>query len=82
MHYIQTEAPQPNGAQWTFDGNLDVPTFGPSVRIQSYHGRVVSEVCHYFIQAGQIKFCSDSTHKLAGKEMPLPDLPPEMRDEP
>lgn len=32
-------------------------------------------VCHYFIRAGQIEYCGDSTHKLAGLRVPLSDIP-------
>lgn len=36
--------------------------------------------CHYFIRAGRIEYCADSTHALAGQTVPLPDLPDHMRD--
>lgn len=58
---------QPNGHHWTFDGNLDAPTFSRSINIVGQ--------CHYFIRRGQIEFCADSKHELAGKTVPLPDLP-------
>jgi len=32
-------------------------------------------ICHSFITDGQIQFLNDSTHKLAGQTVPLPDLP-------
>lgn len=35
----------------------------------------VCSVCHYLITAGQIIFCADSTHALAGKTVPLPPWP-------
>jgi hypothetical protein len=57
---------QPNGHHWTFDGNLEAPTFSPSIHIV---GR-----CHYFIRAGLIEFCADSAHDLRGQTVPLPDL--------
>lgn len=37
-------------------------------------------VCHYFIRDGMIEFCSDSTHSLAGKTIPLPALPKQHQD--
>lgn len=36
--------------------------------------------CHSFVTDGQIQFLTDSTHALAGQTVPLPDLPPHMRD--
>jgi hypothetical protein len=59
------------GFNWTFDGNLEEPTFAPSVRV-SWGG--TPRVCHYFIRAGRIEFCVDSTHALAGKTVALPRL--------
>lgn len=38
-------------------------------------GSTIDHVCHYFIRAGMIEFCGDSTHELAGQTVPLPDLP-------
>jgi hypothetical protein len=68
LHRIDVNAANPNtGSQWTWDGNVDIPTFSPSINIV---GR-----CHYFIVAGQIQFCKDSRHKLAGQTVDLPDLP-------
>lgn len=32
-------------------------------------------ICHSFVTGGQIQFLTDSTHKLAGQTVPLPDYP-------
>ncbi len=80
----------PAGKGWTFDGNIDRPTFSPSVKI-TYNGADAGQVreggrrapyacCHYFIKAGQIEFCGDSTHGLAGQTVPMPNLPPHVED--
>lgn len=37
-------------------------------------------ICHYFLHDGELRYCGDSTHHLAGKNIPLPDLPAEYRD--
>jgi hypothetical protein len=57
---------------WTFDGNMESPTFSPSLLCNpnSEHGR-----CHLFVVDGQIKFCPDSRHALAGKTVELPEVP-------
>lgn len=77
---------------WSFDGNLDRPTFNPSVKITGKQrvvingkwtrawqrdstGKPVDMCCHYLLHAGQLKYCADSTHALAGKTVPLPELP-------
>jgi len=60
---------------WSFDGNVDRPTFNPSIRIRSFDGDQVVECCHYFVRAGRIEFCPDSTHGLAGQKVDMPDIP-------
>jgi len=83
MHQIAVETPQRNGARWSFDGNTAAPTFSPSANCSwgwpdkpETQGR-----CHYFIKAGRIEFCSDSTHALAGQSVPLPDIPEGITDD-
>lgn len=82
---------------WTFDGNLEAPTFSPSFKhsgmkkvtvngewtgewVRDASGNPVPDVCHYILTAGQLQFCGDSTHALAGQTVPLPDLPEHVRD--
>ena len=91
MHVIWTARVGDHGINsWQFDGNLDAPTFSPSVRV-TYNGpdagqmregghRAPHACCHYFLRAGQLQFCGDSTHALAGKTLPLPLLPAELTD--
>nr|WP_164729839.1 DUF6527 family protein [Rhodomicrobium lacus] len=63
---------------WEFNGDLEAPTFSPSVKI-TFGGYAGDPVCHYFIEAGQIMFCADSTHSMAGQTMPMPDLPDHLK---
>ena len=56
---------------WKFNGNMDRPTFSPSIK----HGPAELRCCHYFLEGGELQFCSDSTHHLCGCTIPLPDLP-------
>lgn len=66
-HVIYTDSrSQLSGHKWAFDGNLEMPTFSPSINIVG--------ICHYFIRAGQIEYCGDSKHELAGKTVPLREL--------
>lgn len=37
-------------------------------------GEALDGCCHYFIRDGQIQFCSDSTHALAGQTVSLPQF--------
>jgi hypothetical protein len=81
MHAFAIDAPQRNGAKWTFDGNLESPSFSPSmnIRIGPYpsddekSGRI--DVCHYFLNGGMLQFLTDCTHDLKGQTVPLPELP-------
>lgn len=74
MHYIAVEKPLGNGAHWGFNGDVDKPTFNPSVKIRSSR-KGEPTCCHYFIKDGQIEFCSDCTHELSGKTVPIPKFP-------
>ena len=76
MHQIAVDTPFRNGARWSWDGNADRPTFGPSVFLDPGG----SHPCHYFIRAGRIDFCQDSHHALAGKSVELPDIPKDWLD--
>ncbi|EKD89579.1 MAG: hypothetical protein ACD_33C00041G0006 [uncultured bacterium] len=68
LHMINTKDKNKNGVVWSWNNDVNNPTFNPSIIIIDGH-------CHYFIQNGQIIFCSDSKHDLAGKTVSLPNLP-------
>ena len=55
---------------WDFNGSASMPTFYPSMRAMRHDGQ-----CHFFVTDGQIAFEHDSTHELAGKTVPLPEIP-------
>lgn len=42
-------------------------------RRQPWQQHKVTDICHAFVTDGQVQFLMDSTHKLAGKTVPLPD---------
>lgn len=70
------------GPHWRFDGNLERPTFSPSVRVRGgwvYHddGDATfdpSFFCHFFVQHGRIEYLSDCTHALATSVVDMVDL--------
>ena len=43
--------------------------------IRGADGKPLPFVCHYVLTAGQLHFCADCTHSMAGKVVPLPKLP-------
>jgi hypothetical protein len=84
LHSFAVNEPFPsNGAHWSFDGNVDAPTFQPSMNIRigpfPAHGDKPERmsVCHYFLHAGRILYLGDCTHELVGQTVDLPDIPPE-----
>ncbi len=75
---------------WTFNDDLERPTFTPSLKATyrhptgysndnpaplGYDGPYSDEVCHSFITDGRIQFLTDSTHSLAGQTVDLPEWP-------
>lgn len=97
------EEPHAINSGWSFDGDLEAPTFHPSVLVTCGHytpgfkpgskcwctfnaehpgeeDPFVCFRCHTFIRGGIVEFLSDCTHALAGHTLPLPPLPPHLRD--
>jgi hypothetical protein len=73
FHFVNTN-PEIKGPLWGFNGDLDKPTFTPSIlTIMPIDGND-KRICHSFVRNGQIEFCSDSPHKLAGKTVVLPEI--------
>lgn len=88
-HYINTNVPNQQNAQWAFNGNLDFPTFTPSINestgyfvdpnIQGDEGdeefiKQNSYRCHFIVTDGKIYFCPDCSHDLKGQTLDLPDI--------
>lgn len=48
--------------------------------VRDSDGKTIPSICHYILTAGQLNFCGDSTHALAGKTVPLPELPEWLTD--
>ena len=59
-----------NGKGWTFNGDLEKPTFSPSLLCNQSHPE---SRCHSFVKDGMIQFLNDCHHKLAGQTVPLPE---------
>lgn len=74
--------------QWKFNGDLDKPSFTPSLlnrwgkhvdaNWQEPKGTAPdggwSGICHLFVTDGKIIYCSDSTHAYAGKTIEMEDI--------
>ena len=73
------------GPRWSWNGDVDKPTFSPSILVQYDHWTppatpsnprpgpqtLVKDVCHSFVVDGKIQFLSDCTHALAGQTVDL-----------
>lgn len=82
-HWIRIAGPN----AWTWDGNVEAPTFAPSIEREWFHWvppatqqnpnpgpqMQVTDICHSFVRAGKIQFFNDCTHALAGQTVPLPE---------
>ena len=86
-HAVQTN--DPGGYNWGFNGNVDAPTFSPSLLVRGTQTLTDEEVerllrtekiepkplvCHSLIREGRIEFLSDCTHALAGKTVDMAEV--------
>lgn len=80
VHSVRIEGPN----AWEWNGDVEKPTFKPSVLVTRPGNPKASEEfkeyrqdrrCHTFITDGMVQFLSDCTHALAGQTLPLPELP-------
>ncbi len=74
-HSIDTVKPNPLGHLWTFNGDMEKPTFTPSVNISWESGSKLIARCHFIITDGIIHYCPDCTHPLVNQKVELPDVP-------
>lgn len=85
MHTVHVGKKNASGAQWSFNNDLDKPTFKPSIYLRT--GKYADPkwippddspywnvICHSFVVAGNIQFLTDCTHKLKGQTVELPDF--------
>lgn len=87
MHAFAIDGKNSSGAQWTWDGNVEAPSFSPSMNIiinpkghKHHNPNCSTDVCHYFLKGGVIEYLGDCTHALRGQKVPLPELPRHLRD--
>jgi hypothetical protein len=58
---------------WKWNGSLEKPTLTPSLLVNVGGSNPTQSVCHSFVKDGKIQFLSDSTHKLSGQTVEIPD---------
>lgn len=71
-----------NGSEWYFNGNMENPSFTPSLLNVEYGlnektGKMDINIeksrCHLFVTDGKIVYCGDCTHELSGQTVDLID---------
>lgn len=77
MHSFTTDTTQK--VVWSFNGDLDKPTFSPSLGVKDYD-EVAGKFrdgykCHLLLKDGVLRFLSDCKHPLAGQTVPVPPHP-------
>lgn len=85
-HGVWTTKRNGVSAVWSFNDNMEKPTFNPSILVR--HKRDVTDdeakrimsgekldipetVCHSFVRDGCIQYLGDCTHEFAGKTIPM-----------
>jgi hypothetical protein len=72
-----------NGPNWSFNGNVQSPSFTPSMLIYIPAGNYGEDNkfvpqrtrCHYYLTDGRLAFCTDSPHEFSGQTVPLEPIP-------
>lgn len=68
-HYVIVKGDSTKMPVWIWNGNVEKPTFSPSIRV-----RASDSVCHTYVREGMIQFLGDCTHKLANQTVPMEDF--------
>jgi len=71
--------------RWSFNGDVEKPTFSPSLLVYDRSSGERKTGCHLFVRDGMIEYCGDCPHEFAGKTIPMEDWegiePPESKNE-
>lgn len=63
--------------RWSFNGDLEKPTFSPSLLIydiEALRNNEKKTKCHLFVTDGKISYCDDCPHELRGKTVDMIDI--------
>lgn len=73
-HEFTTNPKFRTGGVWTFNGNLDQPSFSPSLLVNKNHEVPSIMECHSWITDGKIKFYDNCDHDLKNQTVELFDI--------
>lgn len=73
LHCVRTQAAKdrPNQSVWGFNGDMNKPTFTPSVLT---NGHDPATRCHIFVKDGMIQYLDDCWHTLKNTTVPMVDI--------
>ena len=77
-HLFYTDYPAKPQHNWTFNGDLEKPTFKPSMLV---HSHKTQPRCHSHVTDGKIAFLNDCDHDMKGKTVDLPDCDEKFTDD-
>jgi len=70
MH--QVKVGDGTGPRWGWNGDADRPSFTPSILVSVPWGDPPMERrCHLYVTDGELQYLVDSTHRLAGRTVPM-----------
>jgi hypothetical protein len=79
--HLHVYAVKNDNTGWQFNGNLERPSFTPSllnsIKVQNEVSGVYDvekNRCHLFVTDGKIIYCGDCTHELKGQTIELPEI--------
>ena len=72
-HVFYTVRQRLNGPLWHFNGNMERPTFRPSLLVNKDLSNKSVPRCHIFVTGGRIQYLNDCTHEFAGKTIEMED---------
>lgn len=58
---------------WKFNGNMEKPTFTPSLLIRIPKANDQIDICHFFITDGKIIYSNDCSHDLVNQTVEMKD---------
>lgn len=64
------EKPHLFDKRWEFNGDIEKPTFSPSLLCNPDHE---ATRCHSFVRSGFVEYQGDCYHELAGKTVEIPE---------
>lgn len=59
---------------WHFNGDVDKPSFTPSLLMRTSHHGEADRICHLYVTNGKIQFLADCSHSLKGQSVEMEEV--------